>query len=279
LNSNTINNGASSIGLEKMIIPSIFLHLAIIALVITAPALYIGRASSPRIYMVNLVSAPSGKPLGLGEQETSRKVEKIESIEKITSAPIRKIAKEVPVAPLKKRVIREDSFTKKVSPDEVKDRELNKKIEEAINRLKGEDRDSNRKIEEAISRIKRDASDQGNVTVGTNAPKGGGGVIASGMTGLRFKIYYTIIWGKIKESWVLPEGLIKNKEGLEAVISFKILRDGESKDIKFEKTSGNSYFDKSVLRAVEKANPLPSLPVEHKGGYLDIGVRFHSSEL
>ncbi|MEW6615271.1 MAG: TonB family protein [Thermodesulfobacteriota bacterium] len=278
MNSNTINNGASSIGLEKMIIPSIFLHLAVIAFVITAPALYIERASPPRIYMVNLVSAPSEKPLGLGEQETDREVEKIESIEKITPAPIRKIAKEVPAAPLKKRVIREDSFTKKVSPDEIKDRELNKKIDEAINRLKEEDRDSNRKIEEAISRIKRDASVQGNVTAETNTPKGGG-VIASGITGLRFKIYYTIIWGKIKESWVLPEGLIKNKEGLEAVISFKILRDGEIKDIKFEKTSGNAYFDKSVLRAVEKANPLPSLPVEHKGGYLDIGVRFHSSEL
>jgi TonB family protein len=117
------------------------------------------------------------------------------------------------------------------------------------------------------------------VTAETNAPKGEGGIIASGIKGLRFKIYYTIIWGKIKEGWVLPGGLIKNKEGLEAVVSFKILRDGEIKNIRFEKSSGNSYFDKSVLRSVEKANPLPSLPVEYKEDYLDIGVRFHSSEL
>jgi len=244
-----------------MIIPSILLHLAIIALIITAPALYIKRTSSPRIYMVSLVSAPSEKPLGLGEQETNKEVEKIEPVKKITSTPVRKIAKEAPIAPLKKRVIIEDGFAKKVSPDEMKDRE------------------STRKIEEAISRLKRESSEQGNVTAETNAPKVEGGVIASGIKGLRFKIYYTIIWGKIKEGWVLPEGLIKNKEGLEAVISFKILRDGEIKNIRFEKSSGNSYFDKSVLRAVEKANPLPSLPVEHREDYLDIGVRFHSSEL
>jgi TonB family protein len=279
LNSKTLSNGASSIGLEKMIIPSILLHLTIMAIVIAAPILYIKRTSSPRIYMVSLVSAPSEKPLGLGEQQTNKEVERIEPIKKITSTPIRKIAKEVPIAPLKKRVIIEDGFAKKVSPDEIKDRESTKKIEEAISRIKREDRDPNRKIEEAISRIKRESSEQGNMTAETNAPKGEGGIIASGIKGLRFKIYYTIIWGKIKEGWVLPGGLIKNKEGLEAVVSFKILRDGEIKNIRFEKSSGNSYFDKSVLRSVEKANPLPSLPVEYKEDYLDIGVRFHSSEL
>ena len=279
LNSKTLSNGASSIGLEKMIIPSILLHLAIIALVIVAPILYIKRAASPQIYMVSLVSAPSEKPLGAGEQQTDKEVRKIEPIKKITPTPVSKIAKDVPIAPLKERVIKGSGFAKKISPDEIKDRESNKKIEEAISRIKREDRESSKKIEDAISRIKREASAQGNVTSETNAPKGGGGVIASGITGLRFKIYYTIIWGKIKEGWILPEVLIKNKEGLEAVVSFKILRDGKIKDIRFEKSSGNSYFDKSVLRAVGKADPLPSLPLEYKEDYLDIGIRFHSSEL
>lgn len=264
LNSKTLSNGASSIGLEKMIIPSILLHLAIIALVIAAPILYIKRTSSPRIYMVNLVSAPSQKPLGLGEQQTNKEVEKIEPIKKIMPTPISKIAKDVPIAPLKKRVIIESGFAKKISPDEIKDRESNKKIEEAINRIKRE--------------TSLQENQKNSVTDKTNAPKGEG-IIASGTTALRFKIYYTMIWGKIKEGWVLPEGLIKNKEGLEAVVSFKILRDGKIKDIRFEKSSGNSYFDKSVLRAVGKADPLPSLPIEHKEDYLDIGIRFHSSEL
>ncbi len=260
----TGSDGVFSLGLEKMIIPSILLHLAVIALIIAAPAFYFKR-TYPSIYMVRLVSAPSEKPLEVGEQWINKEVGKIEPINKITSKPIRKIVKKVPIAPIKKRIIRERSFAKKVSPDKIKDIR------------------SSRKIREAITRIKREVSGQRNqkniVTSGVNAPQGKIDVIASETTDLRLKIYYTIIWGKIKGGWVLPEGLIKNQEGLEAIISFKILRDGKIENIRFEKPSGNSYFDKSVLRAVEKANPLPSLPGEYEGEYLDIGVRFHPSEL
>jgi len=92
LNSSTINNGSSSIGLEKMIIPSILLHLAIIALVIAAPTLYIKRTSYPQIYMVSLVSALSEKPLGLGEERINKEIGKIESIN-----PIKNLQKVVKV--------------------------------------------------------------------------------------------------------------------------------------------------------------------------------------
>ncbi|MFH2011178.1 MAG: energy transducer TonB [Pseudomonadota bacterium] len=197
----------------------------------------------------------------------TKKVEKTEPIKKTIPKPTKKITKEVPVVSLNKKVIKN------------KDRELNKKIEDAINRIKSENKESDDKIEEAINRIKKESSEQGNSTAKTYAPHGEGGVIVSGIADLRYKIYYTIIWGRIKEGWILPESLIKNKKDLEAIVSFKILRNGEIMDISFEKSSGNSYFDKSALRAVEKANPLPSLPADHKEVYLEIGVRFHSSEL
>ena len=154
-------------------------------------------------------------------------------------------------------------------------------ISAAVERIKEEE--SSRKITEAVSKIREETSPQGDekkgVSTEANVPRGEGGVIASGTIELRIKVYYTIIWGKIRESWILPGGLVKNQEGLEAIISFKILRDGKIEDIRFEKFSGNSYFDKSVLRAVEKADPLPPLPREFKEEYLDVGVRFHPSEL
>jgi len=92
LNSKTLSNGASSIGLERTIIPSILLHLAIIALVIAAPTLYIKRTSYPQIYMVSLVSALSEKPLGLGEERINKEIGKIESIN-----PIKNLQKVVKV--------------------------------------------------------------------------------------------------------------------------------------------------------------------------------------
>ena len=105
-----------------------------------------------------------------------------------------------------------------------------------------------------------------------------GEVFASENAGLRNKIYYTMIWGKIKGNWILPKGLIGSEDVLEAALSVRIRRNGDVEDIKFERSSGNIYFDKSVLRAIEKASPLPSLPDEHKGEYIDVGVRFHQSE-
>ncbi|MFA4910418.1 MAG: TonB family protein [Desulfobacteria bacterium] len=83
MNSKTLSNGASSMGLERTIIPSILLHLAIIALVIAAPTLYIKRTSYPQIYMVSLVSALSEKPLGLGEEQINEEIGKIEPINPI----------------------------------------------------------------------------------------------------------------------------------------------------------------------------------------------------
>jgi len=50
-------------------------------------------------------------------------------------------------------------------------------------------------------------------------------------------------------------------------------------DIYLEKRSGNTYFDNSALRAVTKSNPLPSLPEWFRESSLDVGIRFHSSEL
>ena len=40
---------------------------------------------------------------------------------------------------------------------------------------------------------------------------------------------------------------------LEAVIIVKIMRDGEIRDVWFEKRSGNSYFDDSAHKAVKKS--------------------------
>lgn len=83
LNSKTLINGVSSMGLERMIIPSILLHLAIIALVIVAPTLYVKRTSYPQMYMVSLVLAPSDRSLWLGEERINKEVRKIEHINTI----------------------------------------------------------------------------------------------------------------------------------------------------------------------------------------------------
>ena len=93
----------------------------------------------------------------------------------------------------------------------------------------------------------------------------------------KMRAYYAMIWSRIKGRWALPE--ILPGAVYEAVIDVTILRTGAVTDVNFEKRSGNRYFDESAMKAIRKASPFPPLPSWVEGGSLDVGIRFHSSEL
>ena len=50
--------------------------------------------------------------------------------------------------------------------------------------------------------------------------------------------------------------------------------DGRVVKTRFEKKSGNVEFDRSVMRAIQKANPLPPLPPGVREPLLTLGIRF-----
>ena len=95
---------------------------------------------------------------------------------------------------------------------------------------------------------------------------------------MKMKVYYSIVWSMIKEKWALPEGILPD-DNLEAIIGAKILRNGSVSSLSFEKNSGNRYFDESAIKAIKKAAPFPPLPEWLDERYIDLGIRFHSSEL
>lgn len=89
---------------------------------------------------------------------------------------------------------------------------------------------------------------------------------------IRFNRYYTAVYNKIYNSWVLPG--YGSKRQLEAVVNIRIAKNGKMLSTSFEQRSGSAYFDRSVLRAIKKANPLPPLPVGFNEKYLELGIRF-----
>jgi len=95
---------------------------------------------------------------------------------------------------------------------------------------------------------------------------------------MKMKVYYSIVWSMIKEKWALPEGILPG-DNIEAIIEAKILRNGSVSNLSFEKNSGNRYFDESAIKAIKKAKPFPPLPEWLDERYIDLGIRFHSSEL
>ncbi len=78
--------------------------------------------------------------------------------------------------------------------------------------------------------------------------------------------YYTVVINKIRQNWIFPESIDKD---LLAIITIRIAKDGSITIGKIEKSSGNPLFDRSAMRAIASANPLPAPPQE-----IEIGVRF-----
>jgi TolA protein len=78
--------------------------------------------------------------------------------------------------------------------------------------------------------------------------------------------YAERIGKEIRQRWAFPEAWGKN---LEAIISVTIMSNGTVKINKVEKSSGNVFFDRSVLRAINKASPVS--PPQHE---MEIGLRF-----
>jgi colicin import membrane protein len=86
-------------------------------------------------------------------------------------------------------------------------------------------------------------------------------------TGTLFDDYYGKITKEIRQQWIFPDSGSKN---IEAIVSIRILRDGTIIIQKIEKSSGNTLFDRSALKAIAKASPLTPPPYE-----MEIGVRFY----
>ncbi|MCP4716218.1 MAG: TonB C-terminal domain-containing protein, partial [Deltaproteobacteria bacterium] len=61
---------------------------------------------------------------------------------------------------------------------------------------------------------------------------------------------------------------------LEAIVLITINRNGTVVRSAFEKKSGNSHLDRSVIRAIKKASPLPPLPAGFRENNLELGIRF-----
>lgn len=80
--------------------------------------------------------------------------------------------------------------------------------------------------------------------------------------------YEDRIGSEIHRYWNLPENM---KMKLETVVSVRILKDGTISVQAIEASSGNRYFDKSVLKTIAMASPVSPPPHE-----MDVLLRFNN---
>ena len=90
---------------------------------------------------------------------------------------------------------------------------------------------------------------------------GTGGTGGTGAFGIQpIDFYRSLVPAHIEKNWVFNEQLVGGRTDLVSVIVVKIMQNGEITDIWFEKKSGNTYFDDSVLKPLKNQTRCPRCP-------------------
>ena len=94
-------------------------------------------------------------------------------------------------------------------------------------------------------------------------------------------MYQMEVEGKIKGNWSYPVAITspKNRKDLEAIVIVKVKNDGTILKFWISKRSANAIFDQSVLKAVERSDPLPPFPEGYRKTFDEIEINFNLSDL
>lgn len=117
----------------------------------------------------------------------------------------------------------------------------------------GDELDKN--YQAAMQRYLGESSDAGGKGFGA-ARLGGSGMGGGVVRPPEFFVYEKIVRSRIKEAWRWYD----TNSSLITVIAFEIEPDGVIKNVRLVKSSGDSSYDESVMRAAMKASPLPPPP-------------------
>jgi TonB family protein len=83
--------------------------------------------------------------------------------------------------------------------------------------------------------------------------------------GVDFSLYVNTLVREVRNKWYasMPEAALKGEKG-EAIVLFRILSNGEVKDVWFERNSGNDVLDQAAIQAVRNSSPFHPLPIAFK---------------
>jgi colicin import membrane protein len=255
------------------VIISLICHLIFFALTIYSPSHLSSRKVSQTVVNVSLVAlsqiqaTPDIKGPASGKTAAQPLVEKTPPPPKAAppakpAAPKPKPAETVSLSPkkwsektsLKKETFKPDRVVKRAIKqiEEQAEESRPSTVEAAIDRIRGKIGEK-----ETDSRPSENRQMTGTaVTGGAMAGTGGG----DGKPAPEILVYQQEIAYHIRNNWVYPEQLAGQRKDLETRLMISIMINGEIRDVRFEKRSGNSYLDDSAYKAVVKSNPLPALP-------------------
>ncbi len=158
---------------------------------------------------------------------------------------------------------------------------LKQRIEMAKKDKGDEDEDSDDEDTASAPPSSSDDSGESGPVASTENSGGSGSGVGPGtgsmgtVTDLQYLLYFRTVQQKVKDAWTFPGG----SNDLSADVEFSIGADGALNGVKIAKSSGDSAFDESVIRAIRRAAPFPAPPDRYRSQFSDVVSTFKLGEL
>ena len=223
-----------------------------------------GLKMNEAVYEVNLVDA--SKINMPGENKSTPAVK--QSDKSTTAADSRQarrissISNKKDAVPIAKRIV-EKTKSKPKKNEASSDQLLNNAISKIEKKVKTES--SADYLDKTINELNKKVGSSEGGTAGKGASAGS----------LAINMYKMTVETQIKSQWSYSDAL----GNYEAIVIVNIRNDGTVLETRFIKPSGNKIFDESVLKAIEKAKPLPPLPEGYEKSYEEIKINFNLKDL
>jgi colicin import membrane protein len=261
-----IGNSDDLMGMRwnPMLVLSVVLHLVVFIIILFVPQTIPTRHIKGVVYKVDLVDMPAAenlKPQGA----TTARAKKGKTVAKRDSQARRIQGRKDQKKPLviAKRTVKKKSSS--IKKPKVSSTQL---IDRAISRIEKKVQSGQDHIDKAISRLKSKTS-------GSPGSSSTGG---RSLVGIPMRIYQMEVEGWIKSNWSYPVAVLDSKNP-EAVVVVTAKNDGTILKSSFKKRSNDTVFDQSVLKAIEKSDPLPPFPEDYRRGYDEFEITFNLKDL
>jgi colicin import membrane protein len=240
--------------LQRASVFSLLAHVVFLFLVVLATK----RAAvvAPRVYTVNIVTPEVSAPEKAVRPRAEARAEKPAPGK--VSKPPQRLPPKKSLPPERKPL---QPARDAVSPDYLADRL------ETLRARKERDETVTESLDRIETRKRLETIRQRAFLRGDPAEQTGGGPEQARIDA-ELALYLDRVHDRIYDEWVFPE---MDLEGLEATILLTIMRSGRIVVNRFERSSGNQLFDRSALKAVQKASPVEPPPF---GRNLQVGVNF-----
>ena len=286
------NQGRRGDGQMALVVPltlSFVCHVLFLVLFIITPSLRIERPPARSVINVSMVSFKKTAKQAESRPSAAQKTPKVKKPAAVKAAPkppaVKKAApkattpapKPKPKTSLKKKTFKSTQVVKRAiqeleakvaaKPAEKPAEAPPEPLQSALDRLRKE-------VDQTQTRRTQDAADS-DTPAGTST----GGKTATGDEGGKktaelIDLYRLEVAFQIQKNWAFNEQLAGGDGTLVAAIVFKVMPDGEIRDIFFTDRSGNAYLDDQAYKAIVKSNPVDGHPSGLVRPYVQMGVRF-----